>query len=755
MIIKVKNTFFLLFICLSLFSMVTSAQNLEASKILPAVISLLLSEPVPTVEVPDNADIDFSDPSDWSISGSPNRDIANIFDDDPNTRWSTRGQQRPNEGQAIEINFNSVKTFNTIVMDSTAYPDDYPRGYDILVSLDGSNWTTIASDFAYLESEIRVVFPVQAAQFLRIEQTGTASNWWSIGELSVYLDFFAQLPNDNHVPAFTNQVFVDANRFLNQATFGATREEVLALIRLNNERLTSYELWIDEQISATVTDNYLSATINGYPQFNYVRNGDTFVDQWFTNTLEAPDQLRQRVAWSLSQIFVVSSRGSLLFRRPFGVADYYDLLVRNSFGNYRDLLEKITLHPAMGQYLSMAGNRKENSNGNISPDENFAREVMQLFSIGLVQLNLDGSPVLDANGNRIDTYTTETIEGFARVFTGWNYQCEQDNPNCTFSGVRVEEEPPEPGFNQVEPLVMYAQEHEAGTKTILSYPGAQVTTIPAGQTGEQDLKMALDNIFNHPNVGPFIAKQLIQRMTASNPSPGYIERVASVFNNDGTGTRGNLEAVVRAILLDNEIRSPIGSHNINTASKMKEPIMRIIHFWRNFDAFAGNGRIDASRNFNGGRFSPSDLLAQGPLQANSVFNFYSPFYAPAGEIADQNLVAPELQLANEFLNTTLTNYFYLQVNSQTNADNVREDLGRVYINTTEETLLAANRSADLLIDRIAVKLFGGADQISTTLRDIVREQLDLTLPNSADNIEARTKQAIFLIVTSPEFAWQK
>jgi len=168
MIIKVKNTFFLLFICLSLFSMVTSAQNLEASKILPAVISLLLSEPVPTVEVPDNADIDFSDPSDWSISGSPNRDIANIFDDDPNTRWSTRGQQRPNEGQAIEINFNSVKTFNTIVMDSTAYPDDYPRGYDILVSLDGSNWTTIASDFAYLESEIRVVFPVQAAQFLQV-----------------------------------------------------------------------------------------------------------------------------------------------------------------------------------------------------------------------------------------------------------------------------------------------------------------------------------------------------------------------------------------------------------------------------------------------------------------------------------------------------------------------------------------------------------------------------------------------------------
>jgi len=211
---------------------------------------------------------------------------------------------------------------------------------------------------------------------------------------------------------------------------------------------------------------------------------------------------------------------------------------------------------------------------------------------------------------------------------------------------------------------MYADEHETGTKTILSYPGAQRTSIPAGQSGEQDLQMALDNIFNHPNVGPFISKQLIQRMTASNPSPAYIQRVATVFNNDGTGTRGNLAAVVRAILLDSEARAAITSSNVDRVSKPKEPIMRIIHMWRNYDAFAGNGRFDISRNFDGGRFSPNDFLSQGPLQANSVFNFYSPFYAPPGEIADQGLVAPELQLANEFLNTTLTNYFYTQVISQ-------------------------------------------------------------------------------------------
>ena len=755
---KIKGIAFLLLIYLSAGPALSRAQNLENSDALHSIISFILesdtsTRPVTEVIVPEGADTDFSDSSDWDISATPSRDIANAIDGDPNTRWATRARQTA--GQFFEINFNTKKTFNNIVLDSNGSPDDYPRGYNVLVSQDGSNWTNILSDFAFLESEVEIVLPVQTAQYLRIEQTGSARNWWAIHEIIISLD--DQLPEipGSHVPAVTSNTVVDANRFLNQATFGATEEDVQALIGLDNDSQSAYEQWIDQQISAPATANYLSTTVGRYPEFNYVRNIDSFVDQWFINTIEAPDQLRQRVAWALSQIFVVSSQGGLLFRRPFGVADYYDLLVRNSFGNYRDLLEQITLHPAMGQYLSMAGNRKANDSGTISPDENFAREVMQLFSIGLVQLNLDGSPVLDSSGNLIDTYNTETIQGFARVFTGWNYQCEQDNPNCTFSRVRIEEEPPQPGFNQISPMVLYADEHETGTKTVLDYPGAQVTTIPAGQTGEQDLEMALDNIFNHPNVGPFIAKQLIQRMTASNPSPSYIERVATVFNNDGSGTRGNLGAVVRAVLLDNEARSSVTSNNIRTAGKMKEPIMRIIHLWRSFDAFAGNGRIDASRNFSGGRFSPSDLLAQGPLQAPSVFNFYSPFYAPAGDIADQGLVAPELQLANEFLNTTLTNYFYLQVNSQTNADNVREDQGRVYINTSEETVLAADRSADEVIDSIAIKLFGGADQISSTLRRLVREQLDLTLPNSTENIETRTKQAIFFIVTSPEFAWQQ
>jgi len=505
---RVKKIFLLLFICLSASSLLAHAQSIKDNGVLPAIISFLLSDPVPTVEVPDGADIDFSDPSDWSISGSPNRDIANIFDNDPSTRWSTRGQQDPGADQYIEINFNTVKTFNTIVIDSTEYPDDYPRGYDVLVSQDGSNWATIVSDYAYLENEIEIVVPVQSVQYLRIVQTGSARNWWSIGELTIFLDFFASTAVVNHVPAFTSEDVVDANRFLNQATFGATETDVRALINLDNDRITAYEMWIDQQMSISATQNYLDTTFARYPQFNYVRNMDTYVDQWFINAVGAPDQLRQRVAWALSQIFVVSSQGSGLHRRPFGLASYYDLLVANAFGNYRDFIEKVTLHPTMGQYLSMAGNRKANASGTISPDENFARELMQLFSIGLVQLNIDGSPITDSNGKSINTYDLETIEGFARVFTGWNYQCGLNSSNCTFSSVRVEELPAEPGINQVEPLVMYSDEHETGSKTILSYQGATVTTIPAGQTGEQDLKMALDNIFNHPNVG--ILRELLE-----------------------------------------------------------------------------------------------------------------------------------------------------------------------------------------------------------------------------------------------------
>ena len=234
---------------------------------------------------------------------------------------------------------------------------------------------------------------------------------------------------------------------------------------------------------------------------------------------------------------VVSQQGALI-EAPFSLASYYDLLVENAFGNYRDLIEDVTLHPAMGVYLSMLGNERPDPASNIRPDENYARELMQLFSIGLVELNGDGSARLDGQNQAIPTYDQSIIEGFAHVYTGW-----------TYAGFANFEDAFRTPFNQVVPMQLYADFHDTGTKKVLN--GVE---LPAGQTGAADLAAALDNIFDHPNVGPFIALRLIHRLVTSNPSPGYVERVAGVFNDNGSGIRGDLAAVVRTILLDDEAR---------------------------------------------------------------------------------------------------------------------------------------------------------------------------------------------------------
>lgn len=698
-------------------------------------------------------DSNFSDVSTWSINSSINTKNNLALDGNPSSRWTTRTRQNP--GQFFEIDFNTIKTFDRVVLDSARSAMDFPREYEVLVSQNGSDWVTVAQGAPDAANQIVIDFDQQNARFLRIEQQGSDGfYWWSIHELVISLENSVttlEPPTDDVVNAIS---------FLNQATFGTTQNELQALLRLDDEIDVAFEKWIDQQLSMDGTDNIFDMQLANYPADpNFVRNNDTFVDQWFLNAVEAPDQLRQRVAWALSQIFVVSVRGAGLHRRPFGVGDYYDLLIRDGLGSYRELLEKVTLHPSMGQYLSMAGNQRANEEGTISPDENYAREVMQLFSVGLVQLNIDGTPITAPSSSGQDqipvaTYDMATIEGFARVFTGWNYQCDDSNERrCEFDRLRVTEEPPTRTFNQVAPLIMYPEQHEPGTKHLLQYPGA-VSELPAGQSGELDLEMALDNIADHPNVGPFLSKQLIQKLVTSNPSPAYIERVARVFNNDGTGARGNLGAVVRAILLDTQARAAITPANIETAGKIKEPIMRIIHLWRNYGVYAGTGRIDASTTFQGGRFSPSDEIEQGPLQARSVFNFYSPSFAPTGEIQDDNLVAPELQLANEFLNTTFSNYLYDQIFRFTSADDQRRD-GRAFINIDEEVELAEDLATDEIVDLVAVKLFGREDRISTTLRDHVVREVDLINARNDRDFENRASTAIFLIATSPEFAWQQ
>jgi uncharacterized protein (DUF1800 family) len=396
-------------------------------------------------------------------------------------------------------------------------------------------------------------------------------------------------------------------------------------------------------------------------------------------------------------------------------------------------MKDVTLHPMMGVYLSMLGNRKPNTSLNIRPDENYARELMQLFTVGLVQLNLDGSIKRDAQQQALPTYNQATIEGFAHVFTGWNWS----------GGASFAQATPTLA-NQIGPMQAYAGEHDTGAKLVLSYPGATLTTLPANQTPAKDLDDALDNIFNHPNVGPFIARHLIQRLVTSNPTPQYIERIATKFNNDGTGVRGNLGAVVKAILLDAEARDVLAS---SAAGKLKEPLLRLTQIWRAYNATSANGTLSLFNTQAG----PNVFFGQGPLQAGSVFNFFSPFYAPPGEISTQNLVAPELQIATEFLNATSASYFfgmavcYVSIPTQGCAAN---DASAVILDTSAEMALVSTPA--VLVDKVADRLLAG--QISPTLRAEALAQVE-RIPVSFPTV--RVAEVIYLISTSPEFALQR
>jgi len=548
---------------------------------------------------------------------------------------------------------------------------------------------------------------------------------------------------------------VEAFRFLNQGGFGATEAEASRLIALGDSN-TAYTRWIDAQV-AKPASLLLPALEAAYPNpvpqgFNIGSLNAVRLETWFNNVVYGEDQLRQRVAFALSEIMVVSQVGALL-NLPNATADFHDMLARNAFGNYRTLLEEVTLHPAMGVYLSMLGNQKAVAGTNLRPDENYAREMMQLFSIGLVELNTDGSNRLDASGQPIPTYNQEIIEGYARVFTGWKWACASTVTTCTFANTRPQLAPAT-GYNQIKPMQLFADQHETGTKRVLAYSGSTLTngTIPANQSGAQDLKDALDNVFNHPNVGPFISRQLIQKLVTSNPSPAYVQRVAEKFNNDGSGRRGNLEAVVRAILLDSEARGAATGAQAAYAGKLKEPLLRLTQLWRAYNARSASGKIGAARNFAGGAAA---VFGQAQGSSPSVFNFFSPFFASSGEIADAGRVAPEMQIATEYANTQIANFFWVQSLSRTqlattlNADDM-------FINTTDELAIAADSEA--LVNRVAEKLLGGSTQMSAALKSETKAQIERTAvptTNPTTALATRAADAIYLIITSPEFALQR
>ncbi len=510
-------------------------------------------------------------------------------------------------------------------------------------------------------------------------------------------------------PAITK---AEAFQFLNQASFGATEAEAQRVIAMG------FEGWINDQMRRPASLQLPHMQSLPPPQFMGQLQADR-VDIWFRNSLHGDDQLRQRVAFALSEIFVVSQQGALN-GQPYGLASYYDMLTQSVFGNYRDLLEKVTLHPSMGVYLSMLGNEKPDPVNNIRPDENYARELMQLFSIGLLELNQDGTPKLDAQNQQIPTYDQSIIEGFAHVYTGWTYA---GAPRFHINFANAE--------RQVAPMELWSDFHDTGPKKALNG-----VTIPAGQTGDQDLAAALDNIFYHENVGPFIAIRLIQRLVTSNPSPGYVSRVAAVFNDSGSGVRGDLGAVVRAILLDDEARPDIP---IEIDGKIKEPILRLTQLWRAYDATSQSGRYPLNFVYI--------IFGQGPLQAPHVFNFFSPFFAPPGEIRNNSFVAPELEISTEYLNTYVTNFMFYQAFA---ANSLNSDLEAddVYINFEEDMAVAGD--VDLLIDTVAGKLLGG--EISDTLRNEIAGMLAI-IP--ATDPALRAAETIYFITTSPEYAYQR
>lgn len=503
-----------------------------------------------------------------------------------------------------------------------------------------------------------------------------------------------------------------ASRFLTQATFGPDVETIAQVQR------DGYSSFLDQQFAAPVTLHlpYVDAYEAAHPGMTYVSHSR---EAWLQDAVTAPDQLRQRVAFALSEIFVVSDRSGDLANEPFGLASYYDLLLNDSFGNFRQLLEDVTLSPVMGVYLNMLLNDKPNPVTGTSPNENYAREVMQLFTVGLNKLNPDGTLLLDSQNNPIATYDQNVVIGLAHVFTGWGFTPANGNPQFQFYPM-----------NYRAPMRPFPEHHDTGQKRVLDN-----VVLPAGQTQAQDLRDTLDILFNHPNAGPFICRQLIQRLATSNPSPAYVYRVAHVFSDNGQGVRGDLKAIVRAILLDYEARNQTAP-TASTFGHEREPVVRYVNLLRAFHASAPDGIYDF--------VYPMDSLGQLPLDSPTVFNFFEPNFVQPGAIALAGLVSPEFQITGD--TTVVTSINYLRTLIYQNASPTQ-----VSLNWTPSELALANTPVSL-VDMLNTRLMSG--QLPTAQRDIIVTRLNSITINPNDpnpGLLSRARAAAYLIIASPQF----
>jgi uncharacterized protein (DUF1800 family) len=511
----------------------------------------------------------------------------------------------------------------------------------------------------------------------------------------------------------------EASRFLSQAGLGGTVTDI------NQVRASgSFDAWLSTQFNTAPSQSYVKLISPGGKDAD--RNnespnaGGRFAVQraLWRKLITGKDVLRQRVTLALSEIFVVSVNGIQTGNKGFAAAAYMDILERNTFGNLRDLLMQVSTSAAMGSYLTFQGNRKANTTTGSQPDENYARELMQLFTIGLVKLNLDGTPVLK-DGAPEESYTQDDVLGLARVFTGWFYN-NDNNPETD---------------KVTKPMRQDAKSHEPGLKKFLGIE------IPPSTNGEDSLRLAIDALMAHPNIGPFIGRQLIQRLVKSNPSPAYVARVATAFNNNGAtpGVKGDMKATLRAVLLDAEAREPHADGTKN--GKLREPMLRFLH-WARIVKLS-----ESSKN----RYDMGDLssaaygLGQGPLQSPSVFNFFRPgFVPPGGQLGPLGITAPEFQITNESSVAGYLNFMQKAV------------VGGVAGSTPDYAAFAplvAKPDASDLLKELNVLLAAG--QVSARTLSSLARALNTIVPSNDKNKSNRMHAAILLMLAAPEYLVQK
>jgi len=537
-----------------------------------------------------------------------------------------------------------------------------------------------------------------------------------------------------------------ASRFLSQASTGPTFEEIQAL------STTGLEDWIDQQFAMSIGFNCtekveeITAIKNaGLVNPSFTGPFRNFWDYAFWEYAHTSDDvLRQRVALALSEILVISQNSSFT-DNAYAFSNYYDMLLEHAFGNYYDLLKAVTFHPAMGLYLTYMNNPKAHINDmgqQIYPDENYAREVMQLFTIGLCELEIDGTCKVDANGVPIPTYDNQDIAEFAKIFTGLTWGNSNRFPMDEFRFESI-----------IFPLKMYNEFHEEGPKILLNG-----TVIPQRNTvdGVADIEDALTNLFQHPNIGPFLGKLLIQRLVTSNPSPAYIERVAKAFYGESQygATRGDMKAIIKAILLDEEARD-CAVLSDDSFGKLREPFNRYLQLCRSFEVSNPNGHYRNAMNRIMAYFN------QKPFTSPSVFNFFQADYQPIGPIEEANLVAPEFQITNS---QTISGYMSA-LNLWLFRDLVVDDWGKGFeeerdpnnhssLDFSAELQLTDDDQIPALIERLDLILAHGA--LSQRSKDLIhRTVLEIDIIGDEELIALRrnnrVKMVVFLIMSNPEY----